>query len=419
MDSASSPQLILLVICIIFSAFFSMSETALTSLSKIRLRTLVDENVKNAALVQRITSNPNKLLSTILIGNNIVNIGASSIATSLTISLCESLNIPSANGIGISTGLMTLIVLIFGEITPKTYAAQNSEKVSFMVIKLIAFFCYVFTPFVFVLNIVTGFFLKLLGVNASKKAPAITESELKTMVNVSHEEGVLEIDEREMINNVVDFGNCDAKDVMIPRTDVIAVEVGASYDEVIGIFREERFSKMPVYNENIDNIVGIVSYKDVFFLDNKDEFVLEKVMREPFFTYESKSSRELFNQMKTERFSMAIVLDEYGGTSGIITIEDLVEEIVGEITDEDDEDNEEIQVIKENEYIVDGSTKIDDVNDMIGTKFESEDFDSIGGYVVGVLGRFPEKGESVESDNVKFVIEEVDKNRIEKLRILT
>lgn len=419
MDPASSPQIILLIFLLVLSGFFSMSETALTSLSKIRLRTMVDEDVKNARLIQKIVDNPNKLLSSILIGNNIVNIGASSLATSLTISVCENLGIPSANGIGISTGLMTLFVLIFGEITPKTYASQYSEKVSIMVIKPIALCCYVFTPLVFVLNIITGFMLKILKVDTSQKEPAITESELITMVNVSHEEGVLETDEREMINNVVDFGNCDAKDVMIPRTDVVAIEINSEYDDILSVFKQERFSRMPVYEESIDNIVGIISFKDIFFSDENDNFVLKNQIREPFFTYESKPSRELFNQMKADRVSMAVVLDEYGGTSGIITMEDLIEEIVGEITDEYDEDNEEIQVIKDDEYIVDGSAKIDDVNDMIGTKFESEDFDSIGGYVIGVVGRFPEKGECIEADNVKFVVEEVDKNRIEKLRILT
>ena len=277
MDSDSSQQLFLLIILLFLSGFFSMSETALTSLSKIRLRTMVDENVKNALLIQKVVDNPNRLLSSILIGNNIVNIVAASLSTSLAINFCNSMNIPSANGIGIASGIMTVLVLIFGEITPKTYAAQYAEKVSIMVIKPIAFCCYIFTPLVFILNIVTGFMLKLLKVDASHKEPSITESELITMVNVSHEEGVLETDEREMINNVVDFGNGDARDVMIPRIDVVAVESGTSYDEIVNIFRKERFSRMPVYNENIDNVVGIISFKDIFFLEDSTGFVLEAV----------------------------------------------------------------------------------------------------------------------------------------------
>jgi len=395
------------------SSFFSASETALTSLSKIRLRNMVDEGAKNADLIQKVVSNPNKLLSAILIGNNLVNIGASSLATSIAINLFGS------KGVGIVTGILTIIILIFGEITPKTFAAENCEKVSTMVIKPIALCVTIFTPFVVILNVVTGFLLKLLGSDGENKKPLITESELLTMVNVSHEEGVLEVNEREMINNVVEFGNSDAKDVMTPRTDVIAVPNDVSYNDLINIFKEEKLSRVPVYNETIDNIVGILSVKDIAFIDDKDNFKIEEYMREPFFTYESKPSSALFTQMRTKRIPIAIILDEYGGTSGIVTLEDLLEEIVGDISDEYDENYEEIKVIKEDEYIVDGSTKIDDVNDMIGTKFESEDFDSIGGYVIGIIGRFPEQGETIESEDVKFVIEKIDKNRIEKLRILT
>lgn len=414
MDSASSPQFIILFILLCLSTFFSCSETALTSLSKIRLRNMVDEGIKNASLIQKIVGEPNKLLSSILIGNNLVNIGASALATSIAIDMYGS------TGVGIATGFLTLLILIFGEITPKTFAAQNSEIVSLKIIKPIAVCIYIFTPLVWVLNILTGFIIKLLGHDSQKKVPLITESELLTMVNVSHEEGVLEVDEREMINNVVDFGNSDAKDVMTPRTDVVAVPVTATYDEVYNSFRVEQFSRLPVYNENLDDIVGIVSFKDFMFLEKTEDFNVMDYMKKPYFTYESKSSRELFSQMRTKRIPISIILDEYGGTSGIVTLEDLLEEIVGDISDEyDDDDSEEIKVIKEDEFIVGGSTKISDVNDMIGTNFESEDFDSIGGYVIGVIGRFPEQGETIETDNVKFIIERIGKNRIEKLRIFT
>lgn len=413
MDPASSHQIFILICLFILSAFFSASETALTSLSKIRLRNMVDEGAKNAVLIQKIVNDPNKLLSAILIGNNIVNIGASSLATSIAI------NVWGDKGVGIATGILTIIILICGEITPKSFAAQNSEKVSQLVIKPIAACVFIFTPFVFLLNIVTNVLLKILGNDKRDQKPLITESELLTMVNVSHEEGVLEIDEREMINNVVDFGNSDAKDVMVPRTDMIAVPISATYSDIVEVFKKEQFSRLPVYEESFDNIVGIISYKDLIFFENTDDFSLEKYMREPYFTYESKPCRELFAQMRTKRISMAIILDEYGGTSGIVTLEDLLEEIVGDISDEYDDASEEIKVIREDEYIVEGTTKIDDVNEMIGTKFESEDFDSIGGYVIGIIGRFPEQGETIETDNVKFIVEEVDKNRIEKLRILT
>jgi putative hemolysin len=223
-----------------------------------------------------------------------------------------------------------------------------------------------------------------------------------------------------MIYNVFEFGESQAKDVMTPRTDMVAVEINATYDEIIDLFKAEQFSRMPVYEDNTDNIVGILYIKDlIFFEGNQDKFDLKQIIRPPFFTYEFKGTSELFAEMRAKRTPMAIVLDEYGGTAGIVTMEDLVEEIVGDIEDEYDEKEEEIQVIKEDEYIVDGSTRIDFLNEMIGTNIESEDFDSIGGFVIGILGRLPEPGENVEYDHIKFIVEDIDKNRIEKLRVLT
>ena len=405
-------MVVVLLVLICFSAFFSASETALTSLSKIRLRNMLDDKVKNADAVAKATSNPARLLSTILIGNNFVNIFASSIATAIAMS------IDPVRGAGVATVIMTVVVLIFGEITPKTLASQNSEKISLRFARPINVIVVLLKPLVTVMNIITGAILKLFGADSSKNAPLITEAELKTMVDVSHEEGVIEKDKREMINNVFDFGESKAKDVMTPRTDIEAVKSDISRDDLIRFFKDERFSRAPVYGEDIDDIIGIVYFKDVVFSDEKD-FDIKKYMREPFFTYESKSTSDLFKIMRTKRIPVAIVLDEYGGTSGLVTLEDLVEEIVGEISDEYDEDEDDIEVVKEDEYIIDGSTHIDDVNEMIGTNIESEDFDTIGGFVIGVLGRFPQKGEKVEYDGIKFVIEEIDKNRIEKLRIYT
>lgn len=403
---------VILLVLICFSAFFSASETALTSLSKIRLRNMVEDKVKNADKVAKAAENPGKLLSSILIGNNIVNICASSIATAIAIS------IDPVKGVGIATAVMTIVVLIFGEITPKTIAAQNSEKVSLRFAGIINFIVFILTPLVAVFNVVTEAIVKLFGADPSKKTPLITEAELKTMVDVSHEEGVLETDERQMINNVFEFGESKAKDVMTPRTDIEAVKSDITRQELIDFFKEEKFSRAPVYNEDIDDIIGIIHFKDVVFSD-EEGFDIKDYIREAFFTYESKSTSELFRIMRTKRIPVAIVIDEYGGTSGLVTLEDLVEEIVGEIADEYDEEEEDIEVIKEDEYVIDGTTRIDDVNEMIGTNIETEDFDTIGGYVIGVLGRFPEAGEKVEHDGIKFVIEEIDKNRIEKLRIYT
>jgi len=411
-DEGSPWLFILLVILIFLSGFFSASETALTSLSKIRLRNMVDEKVKNADKISKLIGDPNRLLSSILVGNNLVNIGASSLATVLAI------NTFGSSGVGFATGLMTLAILIFGEITPKTLAAQNAERVSLLVVNSVYCVVIVLTPVVKVLSFVTDGFIRLLGGNPNGGIPIITEAELKTMVNVSHEAGVLENDERTMINNVFDFGDAKAKDIMIPRMDMTSIGDDITYNEVVTLFKEERFSRLPVYHESIDNIVGILYVKDIIFI-NEATFRTEDYMREPFFTYESKPVSGLFSQMRKNRIPLAVILDEYGGTAGIITIEDMVEEIVGEIDDEYDEPEEEIIIIQEGEFIVDGSTRLDDLNEIIGTHLESEDFDTIGGYVIEILGNLPEDGEILENDGIRIVVEKMEKNRIERLHIFT
>jgi len=412
-DPGSWWLILILLILVCGSAFFSASETALTSLNKIKLRNMVEENVKNADKIQKLIDDPNRLLSSILIGNNLVNNAAASLTTMIAVSL-----LGGQSGVGAATMIITIIILIFGEITPKTLASQNAEKVSLGVAKIISGVVIISTPVVKVMNLITNGLIRILGGDTSGKTPTITEAELKTMVNVSHEEGVLEVDERRMINNVFDFGDSKAKDVMTPRTDMICVEDNITYDEIVSIFKEERFSRLPVYHESVDNIVGILYVKDIIFID-VEHFKTTDYMREPFFTYESKPISELFSEMRNNRIPAAIVLDEYGGTSGLVTLEDMVEEIVGDIADEYDEQEKEIEVIKEDEFVVDGSTRLEDVNEMIGLHLESEDFDTIGGYVIGILGSLPDGGEEVEENGIKIVVEEVDKNRIEKLRIYT
>lgn len=409
-------QIVILGILLIGSGFFSASETALMSLSKIRIRHMKEEGVKGAKLVSNLIEDPNSLLSSILVGNNVVNIAATSISTSLFIALMDG-----PQGVPIATAVMTILVLIFGEITPKTIAANNSEKVSLLVAKPIKLIIFILTPIVWVFNIITGIIFKLFGIKNKGAQPYITEEELKTMVNVSHEEGVLEIEERQIINNVFQFGDMQAKEAMIQRLDMVAVDSEDSYDEIIEMFKNEKLSRIPVYKDSIDNIIGILNIKDVIFLtdDEIEEFNIEKYIREPFFTYEFKKITQLLEEMKIEKSQMAIVVDEYGGTAGLITIEDLVEVIVGDIEDEYDEEDDEIQVIKEDEYVVEGSTKISDVNELIGVKLESEEFDSIGGYIIGYLRRLPEENEVIEVENIKLCIESLDKNRIMKIRIFT
>lgn len=407
----------ILVILLIGSGFFSASETALMSLSKIRMRHMKDEGVKGAKLVSTLIEEPNKLLSSILVGNNVVNIAATSLSTSLFMTLLND----SAGAVPLATAVMTVLVLIFGEITPKTIAANNSEKVALLVSKPIKVVIFIVAPIVWVFNIITGVIFKLFGIKDKGSQPYITEEELKTMVNVSHEEGVLEIEERQIINNVFQFGDMQAKKAMVQRLDMIAINSEDGYEEIIEMFKHEKLSRLPVYEDSIDNIIGILNIKDVIFLDDDEikEFDVNNYIREPFFTYEFKKITQLLEEMKIEKSQMAIVVDEYGGTSGLITIEDLVEVIVGDIEDEYDEEDDEIIVIQEDEYVVEGSTKITDINELIGVKLESEEFDSIGGFIIGYLRRLPEENEVIEVDNIRFCIESLDKNRIKKIRIFT
>ena len=407
-------QIIVLVILLILSGFFSMSETALMALSKIRIRHMVEDGVKGAKLVEKLTEDPNKLLGAILIGNNIVNILASSLATTLFVSLV------GPGGVGIATGVMTVLVLIFGEITPKSIAKQKSEQVSLKVSKPISVMVKLFKPFIGIFTFISSGFIRLLGGDPKASEPFITEEELKTMVGVSEEEGVLEDVEKEMIFNVFDFADAQAKDVMVQRVDIVAVDSEATYEDVLEVIKKEQFSRIPVYNQTIDDIVGVLYVKDLIIAgQNKDGFKVTDYMREPYYTFEFKKIKELFNEMKKTRNHISVVLDEYGGTVGIVTIEDLIEEVFGDIEDEYDDYENEIEVIKEDEYVVDGSARLDDISDLIGVNMESEEFDSVGGLIIGELGRFPENKEEVNLSNIKFVVEEVDKNRIKKVRIYT
>ena len=413
MDPSYTWQIVSLIILIGLSGFFSMSETALMSLNKIKLRHMVEEGVAGAKSVEKLIEDPNKLLGAILIGNNVVNIGASSLATVL------ATNIFGNSGVGIATGVITILVLIFGEITPKSIAKQKSETVALMVVKPIQFIVFIFKPFVYVFTIISSLFIRLLGGDPNKAESFITEEELKTMVDVSEEEGVLENVEKEMIFNVFDFVDLQVKDVMVQRVDIVAVDEEATYDEVMDIIKSEQFSRIPVYSETIDNVIGVINVKDFAMVENiREDFNVTKYVREPFYTFEFKKIVELFKEMKKARNHIAVVLDEYGGTVGLVTIEDLVEEIVGEIEDEYDEEDNSIEVIKENEYVVDGSARLHDISELLGVDIDSEEFDSVGGLMIGALGRMPEEKEEVVSNDITFIAEEIDKNRIKKVRLI-
>ena len=412
MDSSDVTQLIILIILLILSAFFSSAETALTTVNKIRIRSLADEGNKRAKSVLKVTDDSGKMLSAILIGNNIVNLSAASLTTSLAYSFGGSM-------VAIASGILTVLILLFGEITPKTTATIHSEKMSLLYAPVIHFFMKVMTPFIFVINGLSTVVLLLLRVDAKAKNTAMTETELRTIVEVSHEDGVIESDEREMINNVFDLGDTKAKDVMVPRVHVTFADINSTYAELIEIFREDKFTRLPIFEDTTDNVVGTINMKDLLLYDNTKEFNIRDILREAYFTYEYKSISELLVEMRQASFNIAIVLDEYGETAGLITLEDILEEIVGEIHDEYDENEEDfIQEISDREYIVEGSINLDDLNDRLDLNLSSEEYDSLGGFIIEYLDRLPEKGDSITTEEgIRMVVETLDKNRIESVHL--
>jgi len=412
LDSSDYIQLLILILLIGLSAFFSSAETALTTVNKIRIRNLAEAGDKSAVTLTKVLEDQGKMLSAILVGNNVVNLTASSMSTTL------AMNIWSNKAVGIATGVLTLVILVFGEISPKTISTLYSEKISLKYAKIIYMFMTVMTPVIYAVNVLSSGFLRLVHVDPNRKQEAITEEELRTIVEVSHEEGVIESEEKKIINNVFDFGDSVAKDIMVPRIDMAMVEVGATYDELIDIFREEKYTRMPVYEETTDNVIGIINMKDVLLIDRNEEFHVRDLLREPLYTYEYKNTAELMVEMRQTSNNMIIVLDEYGATAGMITLEDLLEEIVGEIRDEYDEDEEqELVEVGPGEYVVEGSMKLDDLNDQLDLELESEDYDSIGGLIIGQLDRLPEEGESVVCDGIRLVVDRLDKNRIDRVHM--
>ena len=413
MGPSETGQLITVIILLCLSAFFSSSETALTTVNQIRMRTLADNGDKRAARVLRVTGNPGKMLSAILIGNNIVNLSASSISTSLAIHLFGN------TGAGIATGILTFLILIFGEVTPKTMATIKADSMSLTAAAPIGFLMKILTPVIFIINKLSLGLMFLLHVNIKDAQKKMTEEELRTIVDVSQENGVIEHEERDMIHNLFDFGDAEAKEIMVPRTDMTFVQADATYQEVLDIFRQDMFTRLPVYEDSTDNVIGIINMKDFLLQNDTPEFSVRNLLREPYFTYEHKNTADLFLEMRKSSISLAIVLDEYGVTAGLITLEDLLEEIVGEIRDEYDADEEDdITRISDREFYVLGSANLNDVSEALSLHFTSDDYDTIGGYCLGLLDHLPEKNEIILTDNnILLRIDRMEKNRIERIYI--
>ena len=409
METSDIIQLVIVIILLSASAFFSSAETALMTSNKLKMRNLADNGDKRAAKVLKVTENTDKMLSAILIGNNIVNLTASSISTALTLKIFGS------KLVGIATGILTFLILVFGEITPKNVASKNAENMALAYIGVISFLVTLLTPVIFIVNTVAKFVISIFNKNGDDNN-AVTEEELRAMVEYSHEEGVIENEEKKMIVNVVDFGDTVAGDIMVPRVDMVMVDEKSSYEEILQVFREERYTRIPVYEETPDNVIGILNVKDFLLIEDKENFVMKELLREPLYTYEYKKTSALMMDMRKTGANIVIVLDEYGITAGLITLEDMLEEIVGEIRDEFDADEDEgITKVSDLEYLIDGSTNLDDINDRIGLSLSSEEYESIGGLIMEKLGRLPVEGEIINFDNIVLTVKKMDHARIEKV----
>ncbi len=413
MDSSGVIQLLSVAVLIALSAFFSSAETALTMVNRVKIRALAEEGDRRAAVLQKVLDRNSKMISTILIGNNIVNITASSVVT-VWVTRCFG-----NFAVGIGTGALTLLILLFGEIVPKSTAMIKAEKLALSDARIIFFLMQVLTPVIFLVDKLSGGIMFLLHIDPNQKSNQMTETELKTYVDVSHEDGVIESEEREMIYNVFAFSDTVAKDVMIPRIDMSTISVDAGYEELFSIFREKMYTRIPVYEGENDNIIGLVNIKDFIFDANRQNFCIRDILRDAYYTYEYKKTADLMIEMRESPFNVAFVLDEYGSCIGMITLEDLLEEIVGEIRDEyDDDEDDLIQQTGDREYLVEGGMKLSDLNDTIGTRMDSEDYDSIGGLIIGLLDRIPAKGDRVKTqDDIALTVEEVEQNRITRVRI--
>lgn len=403
--------MVALLLLLLLSGFFSSAETALTTVNKVRIRSLCEDGHKQALTAQKVLDRYSKMLSTILIGNNIVNISASSLATTLAIRLWGNF------AVGIMTGLLTVLVLLFGEIIPKNLAMLYSERMSLMYAGVIYFLMQVFTPVIFIVDKLSNGLMKLLHIDPNKKLTVMTENELKTYVDVSHEDGVIETEEREIIYNVFDFSDAVAKDIMIPRIDMVTAGLDTGYDELLKIFRESMYTRIPVYEEDKDNVIGLVNIKDFILVTDKSRFHIKDIVRKAHYTYEYKKTADLMMEMREKTTNVAFVLNEYGSTVGMITLEDLLEEIVGEIRDEYDADEDEfIKELDDNVYLVEGGMKLDDINDALDTDLDSEDYDSIGGLIIEQLDRLPEDGEEITLENgILLRAQGIVHNRITKV----
>ncbi|HUV04572.1 MAG TPA: hemolysin family protein [Armatimonadota bacterium] len=423
-------SLLLIGVLILLNAFFAMAEIALVSVRKTRIRQLVEEGVPRARTVQRLLEDPTRFLATVQIGVTLVGFFASAAgAVTLGKPLGDlfqriPIGIIAGNAGIIAVVAVTLVIgflsLVIGEISPKSLALQHAERIALWSAGPLMFLSYVTSPFVKLITWTSNALVRPFGGTASFAPPILTEEELKMLVEAGEEEGVLEEEEKEMIHSIFEFTDTVVRKVMVPRTDIRAVEVNSNIDELLDVIMKAGHSRIPVYEESIDNIAGVVHAKDLLraLHENGREVTIRELMRPPYVIPENKKVDELLAEFKRSKVQMAIVVDEYGGTAGLVTIEDLLEEIVGDIMDEYDVEGPLVEIIDENTMVVDARTPIDEINEQMDLTLPEEEFDTIGGLVFGLLGRQPEQGETIEYGVLDLVVEKTDGRRIEKVKII-
>ena len=414
MSSTETLYLVFLFVCLLLSAFFSSSETAFISLQKIRLEHLVNTKVKGVGLVAKLTKRPEKLLSTILLGNNLVNTAAAALATFLAVSLWEE------QGVLIATIGITIILLIFCETTPKTTAAQHAEKLSLIFARPIEVLSWLLTPFVVVLSWIASGFSKLVGGTPVPRS-LVTDEEIRTMISVGHREGAVEEAEAKMLDKVFDFGDRPVREVMVPRPEVVSIEKGSKLADFFALYAEFPRSRFPVFQENMDNVIGILAIKDVLMAQAKGTIdkqgVIDNLIRPAYFTPETKHINELFAEMRDTNYRMTVVIDEFGGTAGIVSLTRLVEEIVGPVGDELATVEKEYEAINEYTFQIDGGMRIEEANEEMELELPEGDYETVAGLVLYLLGHIPKLNEQLRYKGLKLVVTEMRGPKIEKIQL--
>ena len=385
--------IILFIVCVAFSSFFSSSETAFLSLQKVRLEHMVSTGVKGAKRISSMIEHPEKLLSVILLGNNLVNTAAAALATILAVSFMGD------RGILIAAIGVTIVILIFAETTPKTFAARHAERLALLYIRPLGFIAWLLTPFVAALSWIASGLSKLLGGTPMPKSLA-SEEEIRTMISVGHKEGTVEEQEAKLLHKVFEFGDRPVREVMVPRPEVVAIEQGSQLSDLLALYAESPMSRFPVFKENMDSVVGIVAMKDVLMALAKntvnDENAIDELTRPAYFAPESKHIDELFAEMRDNNYRMCVVVDEYGGTAGIVSLSRLVEEIVGEVGDELAGIEKDYEIINEYTFQIDGSMRIDEANEEMELDLpEEEDYETVAGFILYLLGHIPKRNEQL------------------------